>query len=205
MVDKAEDAEKAADRIKNKLQQREGAYLEDGNTQKTQALPTSFRYVVVPWQKHAGLFPMIKTASSIYNYVYLVLLLLASTVIMNTTMMVIYERTREIGTIGALGMTGGQIVLLFVVEAAIISAMGSLLGTAIGGGLDLLLSIKGINIQALSGGSMDFPAADIIYPHFGLSLLFWAFLFGVVVASVIAYFPARRAAKVEPVEALRSV
>jgi putative ABC transport system permease protein len=94
---------------------------------------------------------------------------------------------------------------LFVVEAAIISAMGSLLGTVIGGGLDLLLSIKGIDIQALTGGSMDIPATDIIYPRFGLSLLVWSFLFGVVVASVIAYFPARRAAKVEPVEALRSV
>jgi putative ABC transport system permease protein len=144
-------------------------------------------------------------ASTIYNYVYLVLLLLASTVIMNTTMMVIYERTKEIGTIGALGMTGGQIVLLFVIESAIISAIGSLLGTVIGGGLDLLLSIKGINIQALTGGSMDIPATDIIYPRFGLSLLVGSFLFGVVVASVIAYFPARRAAKVEPVEALRSI
>ena len=196
MVDKAEEAEEVADRIKNKLQQREGAYLEDEN------IP---RYVVVPWQKHAGLFSAFRMASSIYNFIYIVLLVLASTVIINTTMMVIYERTREIGTIGALGMTGGQIVLLFVIEATIISAMGSLLGTVIGGGLDLLLFIKGINIQALTGGSMDIPATDIIYPRFGLSLLLWSFLFGVVVASVIAYFPARRAARVEPVEALRSV
>jgi putative ABC transport system permease protein len=196
MVDKAENAEKIADEIKGELQQGNPAHTEDGD-------PPG--YMVIPWQEQGNFLSMFKSASSIYGVIYIGLLVLASTVIINTTMMVIYERTREIGTIGALGMTGGQIVVLFVVEAMIISAMGSFLGTMVGGAFDLFLSIKGINLQALSGGSMDFVVTDIIYPRFGLSLLVWSFLFGVVVASVIAYIPARRAAKIEPVEALRSI
>lgn len=196
MIDKIEDAEKVADEINSRFQQQEGAYLKDGSTP---------RYVVVPWQRQESLFTMFSMVTSVYNFVFLGLLVLASTVIINTTMMVIYERTREIGTIGALGMTGGQIVLLFVLEAIIIGAIGSFIGTIAGGGIDFLLSRVGINLNALTGGSVDFAVTDIMYPRFGLSLLFWSFLFGLIVASAVAYIPARRSAKVEPAEALRAV
>jgi len=196
MVDKPENAEKIADEIKGKLQKQEKAYLEDNST---------LRYAVIPWQRQGGFFGLLRTGQRVYNYVYLGFLILASTVIINTTMMVIFERTREIGTIGALGMTGGQIILLFTIEAAIVSAIGSFLGAIVGGGIDLLLSIVGINIHALTGGNMDLMATDIIYPRFDLLLLFGSFLFGLIVASAIAYIPARRAAKIEPVEALRSI
>jgi putative ABC transport system permease protein len=191
MVDKPENAEKIASDIKDKLQKQEG----ESNAP---------HYAVIPWQKQEG-FSLIKTGQKIYSYIYLGFLILASTVIINTTMMVIFERTREIGTISALGMTGGQIVLLFTLEAAIVSAVGSLLGTLVGGGFDLLLSKVGVNLYALRGGTIDLMSTDIIYPRFDLLLLLWSFLFGVIVASVIAYVPARRAAKIEPVEALRSI
>jgi putative ABC transport system permease protein len=177
------------------LQKQEKPYLEDNST---------MRYAVIPWQNQEGIFSLIKTGQKIYSYIYIGFLILASTVIINTTMMVIFERTKEIGTIGALGMTGGQIILLFTMEAAIVSAIGSFLGTIVGGGIDLLLSIVGININALSGG-MDLMTTDIIYPRFDLLLLLGSFLFGLIVASAIAYIPARRAAKIEPVEALRSI
>jgi putative ABC transport system permease protein len=211
MVDKPENAEKIADEIRDKLQQKAGGklarwqdgkmaiattYLKDSNT---------LRYTVVPWQKQGGYLGLIRSIQPVYNIIYIGLLVLASTVIINTTMMVIYERIREIGTIGALGMTSGQIVLLFTIEAAIVSAIGSFLGTVVGGGLDLLLSIVGVDINALSGGSANLMSTDIIYPRFDLLLLLWSFLFGVIIASAVAYIPARRAAKVEPVEALRSV
>lgn len=148
---------------------------------------------------------MFKSALLMYRVIFLGLLLLASTVIVNTTMMVIYERMKEIGTIGALGMTGGQIILLFVIEAIIVSAIGSFMGTVVGGGLDFYFHKVGINLRALSGGSVDFNVSDIVHPRFGLSMLVGSFLFGVVVASITAYFPSRRAAKIDPVEALRSV
>jgi len=198
MVDKPENAEKLADEI-------EGKFLNAG---KMSALPEDggeFPYKIVPWQKQGGFLSMFKSALLMYKGIFLGLLLLASTVIVNTTMMVIYERMKEIGTIGALGMTGGQIVLLFVIEAVIVSAIGSFMGIVVGGGLDFYFHKVGINLQALSGGSVDMQVTDIIYPRFDLYLLVWSFSFGVVVASITAYFPSRRAAKIEPVEALRSI
>ena len=196
MVDRIEDSEKVAEEISAKFQQQNGAYLEDNTTP---------RYSIIPWQKQGTFLSMFETATSMYDFIFVFFLVLASTVIINTTMMVIYERMREIGTIGALGMTGKQIVLLFAIEAMVISAIGSFLGIIVGGGFDLYLSIVGINLQALTGGSMDIPTTDIIYPRFGLFLLIGSFLFGVVVASVAAFIPALRAARVQPVEALRSV
>jgi putative ABC transport system permease protein len=191
MVDRVEDADKVAEAIRDKLHQQDDTYREDVK--------------IIPWQEQETFYSMFKIATTIYGAVYIVLLILASTVIINTIMMIIYERTREIGTIGAMGMTSGQIVLLFVIEAIIISAIGSFFGTVVGGGFDLFLHIVGVNIRALSGGSVDLPSTDIIYPRFGPSILIWSFLFGVAVASLMAYIPARRAARVEPVEALRSV
>lgn len=189
MINKPEEAEKVADQISREFEKKAG---------------NATRYAIIPWQKHEGFLSMINSVLPMYNFIFLGLLVLASTVIINTTMMVIYERMREIGTMGALGMKGGQIVLLFTLESAIVSAIGSFAGMITGGGLDLLFSIVGINIRAITSASRDMPI-DIIYPRFGLPLLLWSFIFGIVIASIFAYIPARRSAKVEPVEALRSV
>lgn len=161
MVDRPENAERIAGEIKVKFQNNAGNPSDDG-------APS---YAVLPWQQQEGILAMFETGLSMYRYFFIALMVLASTIIINTTMMVIYERTREIGTIGALGMTGGQIILLFVIEAMIISAIGSFIGMVVGGGFDLLFSKIGINLNALSGGSMDMVVTDIIYPHFGLSIL----------------------------------
>lgn len=188
MLDKPENAKKIAQNIKEEFSKR--------SSQKT--------YTVLPWQDQEGFLMVLRTAMPIYNLAYLGLLILASTVIINNTMMVIFERTREIGTIGALGMNSRQIVLLFTTEAMIVSAIGSFIGMVLGGGIDLLLSIVGINFRALSGGNESIPV-DIIYPRFGLLLLLGSFIFGVIVATIFAYIPARRSAKIEPAEALKSV
>ena len=195
ILDKPEDVSKIRDVVVSKVNHR------DGNPSSA----NSGTYAVTSWDQQGGYLSFFKVGIYMYWGIYVVLLFLASTVIINTTMMVIYERIREIGTIGALGMDAKQIVMLFVVEAMIISGIGSFIGIVVGGAADLFFSIKGINIAALTGGSMDMPTTDIIYPRFGASILISSFLFGVVVASVIAYFPSRRAAKVEPVEALRSI
>ena len=184
MVDNPENTKKAVEEIKLKLQ---------GN------------YVVIPWDDQSGYLGAMKSALPIYNIIFAALLILASSVIINTTIMVIYERIREIGTIGALGMRGNQITLLFTLEAAIVSAIGSFMGVLVGGGIDFYFSKVGINLRALSGGSMDIPTTDIIYPRFSLSLVLWSFIFGVAVATAVAYIPARRSARIEPVEALKSV
>jgi putative ABC transport system permease protein len=95
MVDKVEDADKVAEAIRDKLHQQDETYYRED-------------IKIIPWQEQETFFSMFRVATTIYGVIYLVLLILASTVIINTIMMIIYERTREIGTIGAMGMTSGQ-------------------------------------------------------------------------------------------------
>ncbi len=137
---------------------------------------------------------------------YIVFLIIGSTVIISTTMMVIHERKKEIGMLGAMGMPGKQIVSMFVIEAFFIAVLGSAWGCLWGGLLNWYLSVHGINIAALSGGNLkSLPINDIIHTVSNRAVVLSAFAFGVIVATVCAWLPARRAARIRPAKTLRSL
>jgi ABC-type antimicrobial peptide transport system permease subunit len=103
-------------------------------------------------------------------------------------------------------MRGYDIVKLFFYEAVVISAIGSFFGTVGGGALSFAFSKIGIDIAKLTGGSMnDLQISDYVYTYFGADMLLISFILGVAIASICAFFPARRAAKFQPVEAMRGV
>jgi putative ABC transport system permease protein len=134
----------------------------------------------------------------------LVFYVLASTVIVNTMMMVIFERTREIGTLASLGMESKRIVRLFVLEAACISAIGSFVGTVIGVILVLIMEQTGLDMtEAMQG--VDFEISGVVYPALTWSSVAYAFITGVIVASLASLIPSKRAAKIKPVEAMLSI
>ncbi len=165
-------------------------------------------YMAQSWEDQGGgqFFKMFAMADKIYGVVYLVFLALASLVIINTTMMVVYERMKEIGTIAALGMRGAAIVKLFFYEAVIISIIGSFIGTVTGGILSYSFSKIGFNIAKMTGGAMsDMAVSNIVYFYFGVDLLIFAFVYGVIVASLCAFIPASKAARIQPVEAMKGV
>ncbi|MBN2511018.1 MAG: FtsX-like permease family protein, partial [Spirochaetales bacterium] len=127
---------------------------------------------------------------------------LASTVIINTTMMVIFERMREIGTISAMGMKGREIVSLFFTEAFYLGLIGSAAGVLLGIGLTLLLGTTGIDYTSSMEG-IEFEVSSIIYPRLDLRSTLGTFLYSLAISSLASILPTRRAAKIEPVEALR--
>ncbi|MBU1076834.1 MAG: FtsX-like permease family protein, partial [Spirochaetes bacterium] len=193
-----------------------GIYLEDFN----ESIPVAEKintileskpdnpYVALAWESQSGgqFYKAFAMAENIYNVVYLVFMVLASLVIINTTMMVIYERMKEIGTIAALGMRGTEIVKLFFYEAVIISIIGSFAGVIGGGTLSFIFFKTGINVAKLTGGAMnDMSISNIVYTYFGVDLLVFAFVYGVVVASLCALIPASKAARIQPVEAMKGV
>lgn len=164
-------------------------------------------YVAGHWgvQYNGQYYQLFVQFQYIYIFMQAMFLFLASLVIINTTMMVIYERMREIGTIAALGMRGQSIVRLFFLEAVIIAGLGSLAGTFAGGILSFIASRLGINFAKMAGEGISFQISHMIYPHFGIGLLVFSFLFGILVAAGCSYLPARKAARIDPVEAMRGV
>lgn len=110
--------------------------------------------------------------------------------VINTQLMSVLERTREIGIMKALGLSRGGILLLFSIEAGWIGLIGSLAGT--------LLALPFALLIGFLGKSSSF-AAPITLPNFLLVVIVL-----VVIAMLSGLLPARRAAKLDPVEALRS-
>jgi putative ABC transport system permease protein len=116
----------------------------------------------------------------------------------NTMVMAITERRREIGVLRSLGADERALKLMFLFESATIGAIGSLIGIVSGWLATRLLSF--IFRTIMERESM--PAIELF--AFPLWLIVSAFLFGLVVSLAAGTYPASRAARVDPVEALRS-
>jgi putative ABC transport system permease protein len=139
-----------------------------------------------------------------YNFIALFFFILGTTVIINTTMMVIYERMREIGTVSALGMKPGEIVRLFFLEAFFISLIAAFVGALVGTGIVLAISRNGLDLSRMLQG-LDMEVSPVIRPRLSLRSTVFVFLYSVAVASLASFLPSRRAARIQPVEALRSI
>jgi putative ABC transport system permease protein len=164
------------------------------------------RYKVIPWYQANSLMGYVVTAKQIYNLIYLLIVLFASFVVINTMLMIVNERTREIGMLGALGFTGAQIVTLLVLEGAALGLLGSVLGTAAGSAVTKALSVTGMDFtQAVKplGRELLFPTR--IYPTFELGIAVFAFVLGILVPAFGTLLPARRAQKLDPSTALRAI
>ncbi|MEP7012151.1 MAG: ABC transporter permease [Acidobacteriota bacterium] len=109
--------------------------------------------------------------------------------IMNIMLVSVTERTREIGVRKALGAKRGDILLQFLIEALLLSAIGGLIGLAFGYGLGVAIA------KVLPG---NFPAAHVPWWAVALSLGFSS-----LVGAFFGSYPAARAARLDPVEALR--
>lgn len=161
---------------------------------------------VMNYKEVNGIAAMIDLAIKIYDVIAIIFFLLASTVIINTTIMVIFERMKEIGTLGAMGMTGRQLVRLFFLEALFISIVGALVGIAAGIGLTGYLGVVGFNAMAKAMDGMEgMGIGAVIYPVLNFKSTVMVFIYSLVVTSIATWWPSRRAAKITPVEALRYV
>jgi putative ABC transport system permease protein len=158
----------------------------------------------LPAERIGNWHNLLRLMDSSYNIIALFFFILGTTVIANTTMMVIFERMREIGTVAALGMTPGEIVTLFFLESLAIAVMAALAGVALALAITAPLSRTGIDLSGPLQG-VGFEVSPVIYPRISLRSTLFVFLYSVAVSALASFLPSRRAARIEPVEALRSL
>lgn len=125
-------------------------------------------------------------------------LLVASFGIANTMIMSILERTREIGIMKAIGAEDREIKLIFFVEAAVIGVTGGVMGTLLAWGIDGVANRAAYRFVLKPQGAtfVDFFSLP---PYLSIG----AILFALIVSILAALYPAIRAARIDPVRALR--
>jgi len=134
----------------------------------------------------------------VLGFVALVLFLLVATGIVNTMLMSVYERVREIGTMLAVGVRRRQVMMLFLWEALGLGFLGSFVGVSLGVALIGWLGHRGITIRPPNSD------ASTMFPHVSATFLGLVVAFGLIGTIVSALYPSRKAAKLRPVEALRA-
>jgi putative ABC transport system permease protein len=133
-------------------------------------------------------------------------LLVAGIGIMNIMIVSLIERTREIGILKALGMKSRAVLAIFLGESVIIGVIGAVIGIALGWGLANIVATvlsSGAITVGPGGGAGAGDGLLSITPVLTPLVFLGAFGFGVGVSVVFALYPAWRASKLKPVEALR--
>ncbi len=154
------------------------------------------------WKDINDTYSMIAMAEKMYMIMAFFFLLLGCSVIINTTMMVIYERTKEIGMMKALGMKNSDVVKLFFLESFYIGIAASAAGVIFGVIISQILHHTGINFQNMME-DMDFEMSTVLYPVVTLTSVVTIFLYSVIIASISTFIPTLRATGINTVDALK--
>jgi len=159
--------------------------------------------VVTEWKDNYWVAVM-DMVEPIYGIMFVVFLMVASFLIINTVAMIVHERIKEIGMMGCLGMTRKEIVKVFFFESLFLAAFGALTGVILGGLITGIGSQYPLRIGDLYGNTFaEMPLGNAVFFDFNFGMLLRSWFMGVVIASLFTLIPSLKSAFVEPVEALR--
>jgi ABC-type lipoprotein release transport system permease subunit len=131
---------------------------------------------------------------------YLIVLGITATVIVNTLVMSVFERTREIGILAAMGMRGGRIMAMFFAESSLLAVGGIVMGVVLGSLLSAYVQRYGFFIGDF--GITGMLIGERIYTYLTLNDIVTLTIMAFVITLLAALYPAIIAAHMEPVEAL---
>ena len=164
-------------------------------------------YEIESWEtNYPELTTAISSKGAAMNVMSVVIMLIAGIGILNLLLMAVYERTREIGVLGALGFRPRQISWLFILEGTLIGLVGVAAGILLGLALNGLLRIIGLDFTAFSSLTSYMALInEKVYPSWGMEKLVSRALTVAIIAALAALIPAREAAGKEPAQALHKV
>jgi putative ABC transport system permease protein len=181
----------------------EPAAADDGEPVES---PTREGFEVFTWQELSSLlFDMVQAQQLAVGIIRAIMFVLAIAMIISTMLTNVFERTREIGVLMAMGAKGRQVMGLFLGEAAVLGVMGSFFGVAIGAGLGLILQNVGIKWAGDISSLINIPMEKVMYGLVTPEMVLQAFFSGIIVSVIAGLYPAVKAARLQPTKALRFI
>jgi len=176
-----EDMDKLSNSVKKELRdsRNQGAGNEDFFVQTYEQLIETFGSIL-------------NTITGVVVIIALISVIIAAINIMNTMYTSVLERTKEIGIMKSIGARNNDILFMFIFESGLIGIGGGAIGVVLG-----ILVAKGAGVAIASAGYAAFQ------PAFSISLVVGCLLFSFVIGAIAGVLPARRASKMNPIDALR--
>jgi len=169
--------------------------------------PILSEYEVESWENnYPELGAAVNSKGAVMDIFGVSIVMISGIGILNLLLMAVYERTREIGLLGAMGLKPYQIATIFILEGTLIGVVGVLAGIAMGLAINISLMQVGMDYSQFAGIT-DYMAliSGRIYPTLGVSKLFGRASIVIVISMLAALIPATIASRREPSEALHSV
>jgi len=162
--------------------------------------------VVLDWNKlQPGLQQAIQADMASAWFMYAVLIVLVAFSVLNTQLMSVLERTREFGTMMALGVKPARLGALVITETSIMSTLGLSIGAGLGAILAYYLSIVGFSYPGMEEMAGKFNLPDRMYPSLSLLSIFLGPGIVFLCSLLASLYPALRLFFLHPVSAMRAV
>ncbi|REJ81407.1 MAG: ABC transporter permease [Bacteroidetes bacterium] len=169
---------------------------------KAEVLAAEFRekfgYNTEDWkQANANIFGVFRIQNMVTYLIIVSILIVSGFGIFNILMMIIYEKMPDIAILKAIGYKDKDIRKIFLIQSMLIGITGGILGLILGYLMTLIVGSIPMNVKGF---------ITMEYLHFNTSPLFYifAFVFALIATSLAGYFPARKAAKVDPIDIIRA-
>lgn len=164
-------------------------------------LDRSNKLEISSWDVLAKVFKdIMNIQTAVFWAIKFVLLIIVVSSIINTMLMSVFERIREIGTMMAIGMIRMKILVLFILETLVLGVFGGIIGVIAS---TLVITYFNLHGFTYTAPGTSFPLT--IFPFVGMPDILIAFYFSIVASVLSSIYPAFKASSLTPTEALRSI
>ncbi len=176
------------------------------NLVKTKIEKVSNGLQVESWMEISPELGYLTETMNAYMYVFVVIILLALGFgIVNTMLMVVMERVHELGMLMAIGMSNRQIFLMIVFETLFLSLLGGFIGIVIGVFTTNITNRTGIDLSMWAEGLSEMGYASVIFPEYNFQMVTGVTVLVLLTGIVSSIYPAYKALKLNPSQALQSI
>lgn len=166
----------------------------------------STQVLVENYQQISPEVNLYESQMSVATYVMIVIIMLALIFgIINTMLMAVLERTRELGMLMAVGMNRSRVFIMIILETILLGVIAAPIGLLLGFLTNAYFASYGIDLSSYSEGMEKFGLSDVVYTHMQ-STDYISIMIAVAITAILgALYPALKAIRLKPVDAIRKV